>query len=395
MEPLAFELELDGAAWAEALGWAARALPPRPALPVLAGLLVEVPGEPGDGEPSGPPAVSCFDHEVAARAQLPAEAVLAARGAGRVLLPGRPLAEFARALRGGPVVLRVGHPEGGAAEAELVGGGARFALAALPLDEYPTAPPGPPPAGTVPGPELAEAVAQVARAAGRDDTVPALTGILLEADGATLTLSATDRYRFARRTLPWSPIGAAGPHTALIPARLLEGLARTFGGTEVELAFGAEDDGGGEGLLSLAYGARRLTTRLLTGRLPGFARLMPDPAEAATTVEADAAELAAAVRRVMLAADQQTPLRVRFHEDSVELGVSDAGSGVRGHERVAARRTGPALETAFTGEWLRDGIEGVAAERVLLHATTPTRPVLLTAPEPADYHYLLSPRRVS
>ena len=42
-------------------------------------------------------------------------------------------------------------------------------------------------------------------AAGRDDTLPMLTGIRLEIDGARLTLAATDRFRLAVRELDWSP----------------------------------------------------------------------------------------------------------------------------------------------------------------------------------------------
>ena len=65
-------------------------------------------------------------------------------------------------------------------------------------------------AGTVGADTLASAISQVAIAAGRDDTLPALTGIRIEISGDTLTLVATDRYRLAVRELRWNP-AAAGP----------------------------------------------------------------------------------------------------------------------------------------------------------------------------------------
>ncbi len=71
---------------ADTVAWTARSLPPRPSVPVLAGILLEV-----DGNQLS---VSGFDYEVSARA----EADVQATENGRVLVPGRLLAEITRAL---------------------------------------------------------------------------------------------------------------------------------------------------------------------------------------------------------------------------------------------------------------------------------------------------------
>jgi DNA polymerase III sliding clamp (beta) subunit (PCNA family) len=47
-------------------------------------------------------------------------------------------------------------------------------------------------------------LAQVAPAAGRDDTLPVLSGIRVDITGDLITLAATDMYRFAVRTLRWN-----------------------------------------------------------------------------------------------------------------------------------------------------------------------------------------------
>ena len=57
-----FQVERD--ALAEALAWVARALPSRPVVPVLSGLLLQA----ADGL-----TLSCFDYEVSATAQIDAE----------------------------------------------------------------------------------------------------------------------------------------------------------------------------------------------------------------------------------------------------------------------------------------------------------------------------------
>ena len=59
-----FRVERD--ALADAVTWAARALPSRPPVPVLAGLLLEA-------DPTGVLRLSSFDYEVSARVEIPAD----------------------------------------------------------------------------------------------------------------------------------------------------------------------------------------------------------------------------------------------------------------------------------------------------------------------------------
>ncbi|CAM5630904.1 DNA polymerase III subunit beta [Streptomyces violaceorubidus] len=89
--------------------------------------------------------------------------------------------------------------------ATAVCGSSRFTLHTLPVEEYPALPQMPEATGTVPGEVFASAVQQVAIAAGRDDTLPVLTGVRIEIEGDSVTLASTDRYRFAVREFLWKP----------------------------------------------------------------------------------------------------------------------------------------------------------------------------------------------
>ena len=72
------------------------------------------------------------------------------------------------------------------------------------VEDYPTLPMLPEETGALPADLFAEAISQVAIAAGRDDTLPMLTGIRVEISGETVVLAATDRFRLAVRELTWS-----------------------------------------------------------------------------------------------------------------------------------------------------------------------------------------------
>jgi len=195
-----FRVERD--VFAEAVAWAARSLPPRPPVPVLAGLLLEVGADTGL-------ALSSFDYEVSAHAQVD----VSVAEPGKTLVSGRLLAEISRSLPAQPVDVAV---EG--ARVVVSCGTARFTLPTLPVDDYPTLPEMPAVAGTIGADVFAAAVSQVAVAAGRDDTLPVLTGVRIEIEGDRVTLAATDRYRLAVRELRWQPEQTGMSAVALVPA---------------------------------------------------------------------------------------------------------------------------------------------------------------------------------
>ncbi|HEY5018105.1 MAG TPA: DNA polymerase III subunit beta, partial [Streptosporangiaceae bacterium] len=151
------KFRVEREALGEAVAWVARALPARPVIPVLSGLLVEAAG--------AGLTLSCFDYEVSARVAVPAEVA----DPGTALVPGRLLAEIARSLPPREVEF--------SSAGDLVRmtcGSAEFELVSLPVEEYPGLPEPPPPSGTVDGGALAAAAAQVVPAASRDDTLPML-----------------------------------------------------------------------------------------------------------------------------------------------------------------------------------------------------------------------------
>jgi len=379
-----FRVERD--ALAEAVAWTARSLPARPPVPVLAGLLVEASA---DGL-----TLSGFDYEVSARVVIAADVL----EPGRALVNGRLLAEITKALPARPVEISTDGPK-----VQLVCGSGRFLLLTLPVEDYPTLPDMPALTGTLPSSLFATAVAQVAIAAGRDDTLPVLTGIRVEIDGDTLTLAATDRYRLAVRELTWRPEQTGLDAIALVPARTLAETARSLAGVEtvaVALANGAS----GEGLMGFDGGGRRTTTRLLEGEFPKYRALLPS--EALTVADVDTAALVEAVKRVALVAERNTPVRLAFTSGELQL---DAGSGdeAQATESLACALDGEAISIAFNPQFLLDGLGAVDAAVSRLSFTTSTKPAVLTGGAGADgvstgvsgtggaYRYLLMPVRLS
>ncbi|MET7712765.1 DNA polymerase III subunit beta [Streptomyces sp. NPDC005407] len=365
---------------AEAVAWVARSLPARPPAPVLAGLLLKA----EDGALS----FSSFDYEVSARVSVEAEV----DEDGTVLVSGRLLADICRALPNRPVEISTD-----GVRATVVCGSSRFTLHTLPVEEYPALPQMPTATGTVPGEVFASAAAQVAIAAGRDDTLPVLTGVRIEIEGDTVTLASTDRYRFAVREFLWKPENPDASAVALVPAKTLLDTAKALtSGDTVTLALSGS--GAGEGLIGFEGAGRRTTTRLLEGDLPKYRTLFPTEFNSVAVIET--APFVEAVKRVALVAERNTPVRLSFEQGVLilEAGSSDDAQAV---ERVDANLDGDDISIAFNPTFLLDGLSAIDSPVAQLSFTTSTKPALLSGKPAADaeadeaYKYLIMPVRLS
>jgi DNA polymerase-3 subunit beta len=379
-----FRVERD--VLADAVAWAARSLPVRPSVPVLAGLLIET-----SPDGAGELVLSTFDYETSARATVPADV----SDEGRALVSGRLLSDICRSLPNKPVEMSI---EG--AKVSLTCGSARFSLQTMPVDEYPALPPMPAATGTVSSEVFAAAVAQAVVAAGRDDMLPVLTGVRIEIEGDSISLLATDRFRLSHRELTWEPGATDASAAALVPAKVLADTAKSLtSGNQVTIALSST--GTGEGIIgfegSAGGGVRRTTTRLLDGEFPKVRTLFPS--EHVTLARVDKAALIETVKRVSLVAERNTAVQLAFTEGLLTL---DAGSGdeAQASESIEASVEGDDITTGFNPQFLLDGLTAIEAPVVELAFTQASKPAVmagaasLDAEADLDFRYLLMPRRL-
>jgi DNA polymerase-3 subunit beta len=374
------KIQVERDVLAEAVAWTARALPARPAVPVLAGMRLQAAAE---------LTLSSFDYDVSAQATIP----VTAEEEGVALVSGRLLAEITRSLPPRPVQI---HSD--SARTTLTCGSATFTLLEMPAADYPSLPEMPPAAGSIGSDAFASAVSQSVTAAGRDDTLPALTGVRIEIDGDTLTLVSTDRYRLAVRELRWNPSRPELSASVLVPARALADTARALTSAaevSIALALPGDEGAGGEGMIGFEGTGRRTTTRLLGGDFPRYQSLLPTHSRAVAELPAGA--FADAVKRVALVAERNTAVRLSFSEGQVllEAGTGDEAQAV---ESMEAAFEGDEIQIAFNPQYLLDGLTAIDSDTARMAFTEPGKPALITGKPPAgeqpDYRYLLMPIRL-
>jgi len=300
---------------------------------------------------------------------------------GAAVVSGRTLLEIVRLLPAEDVSIE--HlPEEGVVQ--IVSGSASFRLHTFATEDFPR----------LPDVELAQlypvdrealldTVSRVSRAASRDESRPVLTGILVRFEGGRIVMAATDSYRLSvketavERELP--------ELEAIIPARALAELTRIAGSAD-ELQLGVHDN-------HVVFGAGDswLTTRRIDGQFPNYRQLLPEAFEHQVPAARD--ELLDVVRRVSVMAQRNSPLRLRFEDGQLTISAQTQDVG-EARESLPVQFAGEPLEIGFNADFLRDGIESVEGDQVVLKLISSLRPGLITG-EGDDFWYLIMPIRLA
>ncbi|WP_353081237.1 DNA polymerase III subunit beta [Tessaracoccus lapidicaptus] len=377
------KIRVERDALADAVAWVARSLPTRPTAPILAGMLLQA-------DAKGL-TMSSFDSTTSAKVSLPATVT----DEGTVLVSGRLLAEIARSLPNKPVDLVADH-----SKVELTCGQARFTLQTLPVDEYPTLPDMPTQTGDVDAAVFEKAVGQVFVAAGRDELLSVFTGVKMEINGESLSLLATDRYRMALKELTWRPSSPSVEGAVLVPGKVLADTAKSMTSGDTVTISLSTTEAEGEGLAGFvgesARGTREATTRLLSQAFPKVRHLMD--VDATVSVRVNTGDLLAAVKRVSLVAERNTPLRMRINDDHIALEAA-TGDQAQASEALEAQvevvgDEQSITDAGFNPHYLLDALTALDAPYAHFSFTLPGKPCLIMGLATIDGDPLVDYRHV-
>ena len=369
---------VEQSALTDGVNWVSRSLSTRPIKTELLGIVIEA--------KNNEIYLSASDLETAGKAHFPAEI----KEDGKSLVSGRLLVEISRSLPNKPITFTL---EG--TRVLVTSGSAKFTLPTLSMSDYPTLPELPERTGVIASDIFATAVSQVAIAAGRDDSLPTLTGVHIEINQEIVTLAATDRYRLAVREIVWEPVSPNFSTTALLRARTIADAAKSLTGAKT-LSLSFAPMAGNDRLAGFVSDGKTMTSRMLDGTFPPYRHLLPQ--EVTTTALIEVATFLDSVRRVALVTDKTVPLRLDFNNNSLSL-EAGAGEEAQATEAIEILLTGEPISIAFNPTFLADGLMAVGTKFVQISFTGPNKPAILMGKRDKDgalienYRYLLMPMR--
>ncbi len=376
-QDLTMKVTLERAALLKALGHVHRVVERRNTIPILSNVLVQASGS------------SLFLR--ATDLDLEVTETLAADVAqsGATTLPAHTLYEIVRKLPdGAQVSLEL---TGDAGQLLLRSGRSRFMLQCLPEADFPDLT-----AGdlshkfTLSSADLKKLIEKTQFAISTEETRYYLNGIFmhtLDVEGHTMLRSvATDGHRLARVEIP-APTGSAGMPGVIIPRKAVSEVQKLL------------DDGAGEVVIEMSttkarftFGDVVLTSKLIDGTFPDYARVIPAGNDKRLVVERDS--FARAVDRVStISSERGRAVKLALGEGKLTLTVTNPDSGSATEELEVDYDAAP-MEIGFNAKYLLDITAQLDSDTALFKLADAGSPTLVQNRDGSSALYVLMPMRV-
>ncbi len=226
-------------------------------------------------------------------------------------------------------------------------------------------------------------------AVSRDELKPALTGVLFRFGSHGVTAVSTDGHRLVKYTRKdFQTGGFTGD--MIVPRKFLSFMSSQATSGNVSLLVG-------ENHLTAKFGNDMVLTRIIDERFPDYETVIPK--ENNKTLKADKAAMLGAIRRVSIFSNKSThQVALNLTETSFKITTEDPEKSSKAQEQIPAEFTGDDLTIGYNAEYLKDVVNHVGGERVVVEFSTPISAALFsteTTEENVDSLMLLMPIRLN
>ena len=212
-----------------------------------------------------------------------------------------------------------------------------------------------------------------------------LNGLLLETDGKALRAVATDGHRLALCEMEL-PGKAKTTHQVIVPRKGVLELQRILGtdGT-IELAVGTNH-------VRAQIGDIRFTSKLIDGRFPEYARVIP--ANPPRPLEADREALRQALQRTAILSNEKSRgIRLTVRPDLLTLQAHNPEQE-EAEDQIEVSYKGEEVEIGFNVNYLLDALSAIEGDRVEIGLTDSNSSCLVHAPGVLTTRYVVMPMRL-
>lgn len=342
----------------------------RQTMPILANVLLVAKGD--------TLTVTASDLEV----ELSASTAVAIQAEGQITLPGRKLFDIVKALADKAQVTVTIDGE----KATVRAGKSRFTLATLPAADFPIV-------DNIdvrqklelPQADLKVLLEKTHFSMAQQDVRYYLNGLLFEVSKGQLRLVATDGHRLALAEAKLEE-AAASDLQVILPRKGVLELQRILSGQgSVQISIGATQ-------MRLTADGIRFTSKLIDGRFPDYARVIPqDPTR---VIEADRLTLRTALQRAaILSNEKYRGIRLTLKAGAMVLQAHNPEQE-EAEEELEVAYPGEPMEIGFNVNYLMEALGAVDSEKVELGFTDGNSSCLIKAPGVVNAKYVVMPMRL-
>jgi DNA polymerase-3 subunit beta len=308
---------------------------------------------------------------------------------GSTTVPAHMFFEIVRKLpEGSQIILE---SSGDRAVLAIRAGRSRFTLQTLPESDFPDLA-----AGemthkfTLAATDLKRLIDKTQFAISTEETRYYLNGIYLHLAGAakaqTLRAVATDGHRLAQVDLEL-PKGAAGMPGVIVPRKTVGEVLRLIEDRDSEVTIELS-----QGKIRFTIGDVVLTSKLIDGTFPDYARVIPVGNDKELVV--DKKDFEAAVDRVStVSSERGRAVKLSLSGGKLMLSVTNPDSG-SANEEIEVEYDSDALDIGFNSRYLLDIAAQIEGEVAVLKLADPGSPTLIQDKDAKGALYVLMPMRV-
>lgn len=272
----------------------------------------------------------------------------------------------------------------------LTCGKSRFRLPGLPASDYPKLPEYSE-ASLIEfkGSQLKEMIRKTFFAISPDETRQALNGLLLEMEQDKVNLVGTDGHRLAliKRAAEKANGSQADPNGYLLPKKVLSELLKSVDEGDATYKFSVKDN-----QLAFLRDKEVIISRKVDGKFPNYRQVIPG--DNSLQVKVNKGELAHALKRVALLADEKSKMvRFEIREGNLTL-ISDNTELGAAREEIAVDYAGDDVTIGLNARYVLDVLAAIESEQVILNLKDENHSCLITAESDADYLSIVMPMRL-
>ena len=239
---------------------------------------------------------------------------------------------------------------------------------------------------------LTSAVSSVLYATGDDELRPVMSGVLIELSKECMTTVATDGQRLVRYVCDKVKSGEEDVKKVILhktPASILLAVMQESIG-DVKICFN-------ERLLVVSNKRFKMTTRLIEGKYPNYAAVIPD--DMPIHISVSTKEIIDALKRVLPLSDSMSRrVTLQLSDGVVTVKAEDIDFSRSATEQITCDYNGGNdMEIGFKGESVLDAVRNIADDDIVIELQSPEKAAVIYAKNTSRDKYLalLMPMRIN
>ena len=306
---------------------------------------------------------------------------------GTITLPAKRLYEIVRALPDKEIRFK----QGDANWITVTCGSSRFRIAGLPQEDFPLLPDPKGDGISIPADVMSQLITRTIYSISTEDSKYTFSGALLVMKPGSVTMVATDGHRLSHVEKRDAVEDISEEFKILVPKKAMSELLRMLSENEEGgmINFSRDDNH-----LFFDLGHRLLVSRVLTGQFPNWEAVLPRNNDRRFVIDRD--EVAAAVRRVAILADERSKtVRFGLAGGVLEIAASHSELG-EANETLEIEYDDEEFNIGFNYQYLIDFLSTVPEVEVSFEFKDGESAMQIRAlpSEDYNYRYVVMPMRI-